>query len=190
MPVSFYRIFVTVSWGCRLFPLIFHSTLRCNFSMWFNLFVQLNQPCRIITRRKHGRNYKRLLSQFKHRNPSNIRWKNCIRLWKICAVIKWILNCTQNWRHSPNRMSNWTSKLSSPTQMINWYVNIWLLGNVQHLKIWHFNILIGIFFRQVYLKKMDECWQSHCQQMIMIRSIFLYLDRTYVLQNPTVHSIW
>lgn len=46
------------------------------------------------------------------------------------------------------------------------------------------------FSIQVYLKKMDECWQSHCQQMIMIRSIFLYLDRTYVLQNPTVHSIW
>lgn len=42
----------------------------------------------------------------------------------------------------------------------------------------------------VYLKAMNECWQSHCQQMIMIRSIFLYLDRTYVLQNPTVHSIW
>ncbi|CRK95544.1 CLUMA_CG009009, isoform A [Clunio marinus] len=42
----------------------------------------------------------------------------------------------------------------------------------------------------LYLKKVNECWQSHCQQMIMIRSIFLYLDRTYVLQNPTVHSIW
>lgn len=42
----------------------------------------------------------------------------------------------------------------------------------------------------LYLKKMDECWKSHCAQMIMIRSIFLYLDRTYVLQNPTVHSIW
>lgn len=42
----------------------------------------------------------------------------------------------------------------------------------------------------IYLKKMNDCWQSHCQQMIMIRSIFLYLDRTYVLQNPTVHSIW
>lgn len=42
----------------------------------------------------------------------------------------------------------------------------------------------------LYLKKMNDCWQSHCQQMIMIRSIFLYLDRTYVLQNPTVHSIW
>ena len=46
------------------------------------------------------------------------------------------------------------------------------------------------FHLQVYLKNVNECWQSHCQQMIMIRSIFLYLDRTYVLQNPTVHSIW
>lgn len=37
---------------------------------------------------------------------------------------------------------------------------------------------------------MDDCWLAHCQQMLMIRSIFLFLDRTYVLQNPTVHSIW
>ena len=42
----------------------------------------------------------------------------------------------------------------------------------------------------LYLKKVNDCWQSHCQQMIMIRSIFLYLDRTYVLQKPTIHSIW
>jgi len=26
--------------------------------------------------------------------------------------------------------------------------------------------------------------------MIMIRSIFLYMDRTYVLQNSSIHSIW
>lgn len=44
--------------------------------------------------------------------------------------------------------------------------------------------------RLVFLKKMNDCWQSHCRQMIMIRSIFLYLDRTYVLQNPSVSSIW
>ncbi|XP_030031725.1 cullin-4A isoform X2 [Manduca sexta] len=44
--------------------------------------------------------------------------------------------------------------------------------------------------RQVFLKKMDDCWRAHCRQMIMIRSIFLYLDRTYVLQNPSIHSIW
>ncbi|XP_073989923.1 cullin 4 isoform X1 [Rhodnius prolixus] len=44
--------------------------------------------------------------------------------------------------------------------------------------------------RLVFLKKMNDCWQSHCRQMIMIRSIFLYLDRTYVLQRSSVNSIW
>ncbi|XP_071163258.1 cullin-4A-like [Mytilus edulis] len=41
-----------------------------------------------------------------------------------------------------------------------------------------------------FLKKMDNIWQSHCRQMIMIRSIFLFLDRTYVLQTSSVMSIW
>lgn len=44
--------------------------------------------------------------------------------------------------------------------------------------------------RFYFLKKMNETWQAHCHQMIMIRSIFLYLDRTYVLQNPHILSIW
>uniref|UniRef100_A0A4W2GLX4 Cullin 4A n=1 Tax=Bos indicus x Bos taurus TaxID=30522 RepID=A0A4W2GLX4_BOBOX len=42
----------------------------------------------------------------------------------------------------------------------------------------------------LFLKKMNTCWQDHCRQMIMIRSIFLFLDRTYVLQNSTLPSIW
>ena len=42
----------------------------------------------------------------------------------------------------------------------------------------------------IFMKRMNECWSSHCQQMIMTRSIFLYLDRTYVLQHPSVLSIW
>merc|ERR1712001_469148 len=41
-----------------------------------------------------------------------------------------------------------------------------------------------------FMKKMNECWSSHCHQMIMTRSIFLFLDRTYVLQHPQVMSIW
>jgi cullin-4 len=41
-----------------------------------------------------------------------------------------------------------------------------------------------------FLKLMDHCWQAHCRQMIMIRSIFLFLDRTYVLQNSAVASLW
>jgi cullin-4 len=52
------------------------------------------------------------------------------------------------------------------------------------------SLSLSLFHTQLYLKKVNECWQSHCQQIIMIRSIFLYLDRTYVLQNPTVKSIW
>uniref|UniRef100_A0A7N4PHA9 Cullin-4B n=1 Tax=Sarcophilus harrisii TaxID=9305 RepID=A0A7N4PHA9_SARHA len=42
----------------------------------------------------------------------------------------------------------------------------------------------------LFLKKIDKCWHNHCRQMSMIRSIFLYLDRTYVLQNSMLPSIW
>ncbi len=42
----------------------------------------------------------------------------------------------------------------------------------------------------IFMKEMNECWRSHCQQMIMTRSIFLFLDRTYVLQRPKLLSIW
>uniref|UniRef100_A0A8C6PE70 Cullin-4A n=1 Tax=Nothobranchius furzeri TaxID=105023 RepID=A0A8C6PE70_NOTFU len=38
--------------------------------------------------------------------------------------------------------------------------------------------------------RMNRCWQDHCRQTIMIRSIFLFLDRTYVLQNSLLPSIW
>ncbi|XP_061743611.1 cullin-4A [Nerophis ophidion] len=41
-----------------------------------------------------------------------------------------------------------------------------------------------------YLKRMNRCWQDHCRQTIMIRSIFLFLDRTYVLQSSLLPSIW
>ncbi|NXJ94043.1 CUL4B protein, partial [Corythaixoides concolor] len=44
--------------------------------------------------------------------------------------------------------------------------------------------------KHFYLPKIDKCWQDHCRQMIMIRSIFLFLDRTYVLQNSMLPSIW
>ncbi|XP_062522147.1 cullin-4A-like isoform X2 [Corticium candelabrum] len=42
----------------------------------------------------------------------------------------------------------------------------------------------------LFLKKLDKCWQNHCSQTLMIRSIFLFLDRTYVMQNSTVISLW
>lgn len=42
----------------------------------------------------------------------------------------------------------------------------------------------------LFLKKVNLCWKDHCRQMIMIRSIFLFLDRTYVLHNSMLPSIW
>uniref|UniRef100_A0A8C2YNQ1 Cullin-4B n=1 Tax=Chinchilla lanigera TaxID=34839 RepID=A0A8C2YNQ1_CHILA len=42
----------------------------------------------------------------------------------------------------------------------------------------------------LFLKKIDRSWQNHCRQTIMIRSIFLFLDRTYALQNSMLPSIW
>ncbi|XP_031573663.1 cullin-4A-like [Actinia tenebrosa] len=42
----------------------------------------------------------------------------------------------------------------------------------------------------LYLTNLNHCWEDHCRQMIMIRSIFLYLDRTYVLQNTSILSLW
>ncbi|OAE23478.1 hypothetical protein AXG93_285s1350 [Marchantia polymorpha subsp. ruderalis] len=42
----------------------------------------------------------------------------------------------------------------------------------------------------VFLSHVEKCWQDHCDQMLMIRSIALYLDRTYVIQNSNVRSLW
>lgn len=42
----------------------------------------------------------------------------------------------------------------------------------------------------VFLNLVNSCWQDHCSHMIMIRSVFLYLDRTYVIQNQHVQSLW
>ncbi|KAF9404479.1 Cullin-4, partial [Podila epigama] len=41
-----------------------------------------------------------------------------------------------------------------------------------------------------FLEAVHKAWTDHCRQMIMIRSIFLYLDRTFALQTLGVSSIW
>lgn len=70
-----------------------------------------------------------------------------------------------------------------------------LYDNLRTLCEQHVRSALATFSRDsldssLFLKLMNSCWQSHCQQMIMIRSIFLFLDRTYVLQNAAVASIW
>ncbi|KAE8720011.1 Cullin-4B [Hibiscus syriacus] len=42
----------------------------------------------------------------------------------------------------------------------------------------------------VFLSLVEKCWQDLCDQMLMIRGIALFLDRTYVKQNSNVRSLW
>ncbi|KAG0218744.1 Cullin-4B [Mortierella sp. NVP41] len=44
--------------------------------------------------------------------------------------------------------------------------------------------------KEAFLEHVHREWTDHCRQLIMIRSIFLYLDRTFVLQTLGVSSIW
>lgn len=41
-----------------------------------------------------------------------------------------------------------------------------------------------------FLRQLNESWRNNCRQLHMIRGIFLFLDRKYVLSNSTIMSIW
>eukprot|EP00854_Cymbomonas_tetramitiformis_P000968 gene968-1486_t len=41
---------------------------------------------------------------------------------------------------------------------------------------------------EIFLNQMETTWQDHCNQMLTIRSIFLFLDRTYVIQARQLYS--
>lgn len=42
----------------------------------------------------------------------------------------------------------------------------------------------------VFLGAVEGAWADHCEQMLLIRGIALYLDRTFVLQTSGVKSLW
>ena len=44
----------------------------------------------------------------------------------------------------------------------------------------------------VFLGQVRQCWEKLCEQMLELRAIFLYLDRTYVIQNQAngVRGLW
>ncbi|TDH71978.1 hypothetical protein CCR75_004879 [Bremia lactucae] len=42
----------------------------------------------------------------------------------------------------------------------------------------------------LFLEAVHQFWEDHCEDMLVIRTIFLYLDRTYVMQTPHIASIW
>lgn len=43
---------------------------------------------------------------------------------------------------------------------------------------------------QALLEAVQSTWSAHCSQMVMVRNVFLYLDRTYVRDTPGTRSLW
>lgn len=41
-----------------------------------------------------------------------------------------------------------------------------------------------------FLRQMNECWRNNCEQLKMIKGIYLILDRKYVLSESSIMSIW
>ncbi|EOD38565.1 hypothetical protein EMIHUDRAFT_224320 [Emiliania huxleyi CCMP1516] len=41
-----------------------------------------------------------------------------------------------------------------------------------------------------FLSLVHGCWSAHCEEMLTLHSIFLYLDRTYVMQSAARRSLW
>jgi len=48
----------------------------------------------------------------------------------------------------------------------------------------------GMVDPAMFLQRVDDAWQDHCEHMLTIRSIFLYLDRSYVMQTQGLQPIW
>lgn len=46
------------------------------------------------------------------------------------------------------------------------------------------------FSVQIFLERLNNLWESFCQQMNLVRNIFLYMDRTYRVQNTQIISLW
>ncbi|CAG8559228.1 15498_t:CDS:10 [Funneliformis caledonium] len=66
-----------------------------------------------------------------------------------------------------------------------------LAGEIEeHLKEEKTKLVSNLNENDTFLIVVNKCWMAHCEQMGLIRSIFLYLDRTYVLQTSGVISIW
>jgi hypothetical protein len=41
-----------------------------------------------------------------------------------------------------------------------------------------------------FLSAFNSVWTTHCSQVLMIRNVFLYLDRTFVRDTPGTRSLW
>jgi cullin-4 len=70
------------------------------------------------------------------------------------------------------------------SQLVGWIVQH-LNGRVQSLLSAH-----QVSEALLFLEFVNNFWQDFCMQLRTIRSIFLYMDRTYLVSIPDVKSLW
>ncbi|XP_046995069.1 cullin-4A [Schistocerca americana] len=157
---------------------------RANFSALSNQ-NGVNKASLVTT--KPGAAKKLVIKNFKEKPklPDNYQERTWEKLKEAVIAIQ----TSKSIRYSLEELYQAVENMCNHKMASTLYVNLTALTE-QHVKANIEQFMAESMDRQIFLKKMNECWQSHCQQMIMVRSIFLYLDRTYVLQNPTIHSIW
>ena len=68
-------------------------------------------------------------------------------------------------------------------------MDAWMYVRLQHECETHIETALDALLGQTpdnlaFLTLMHGCWTSHCEEMMTIRSVFLFLDRTYVMQVP------
>ncbi|XP_015188193.1 PREDICTED: cullin-4A-like isoform X1 [Polistes dominula] len=136
---------------------------------------------------KPGSARKLVIKNFKNKPklPENYQEQTWEKLQEAVIAIQ----TSKSIRYSLEELYQAVENMCNHKMASTLYANLTILTE-SHVKANIEQFLAESMDRHIFLKKMNECWQSHCRQMIMIRSIFLYLDRTYVLQNPTISSIW
>ncbi|XP_071553163.1 cullin-4A [Temnothorax nylanderi] len=136
---------------------------------------------------KPGSAKKLVIKNFKNKPklPDNYQEQTWEKLQEAVVAIQ----TSKSIRYSLEELYQAVENMCNHKMASTLYSNLTILTE-SHVKANIEQFLAESMDRHIFLKKMNECWQSHCRQMIMIRSIFLYLDRTYVLQNPSISSIW
>ncbi|KAJ1531537.1 hypothetical protein ONE63_000212 [Megalurothrips usitatus] len=159
---------------------------RPNFSALSTSPNGLNKTASLVNT-KPGAAKKLVIKNFKEKPklPDNYEEQTWEKLKEAVIAIQ----TSKSIRYSLEELYQAVENMCNHKMAPHLYLNLTELTE-QHVKANIQQFMAESMDRHFFLKKMNECWLSHCRQMIMIRSIFLYLDRTYVLQNPTIHSIW
>ncbi|XP_013419680.1 cullin-4A [Lingula anatina] len=168
-------------------PEMTDSQKRANFSALTSPSNGLNKHASQLVTNKPGTTKKLVIKNFKEKPklPENYQQQTWLMLKEAVEAIHKKCSIKSSLEELYKAVENMCSHKMSAT----------LYENLKTVCEDHVRDNIHQFLGETmdsgqFLKLMDTCWQAHCEQMIMIRSIFLFLDRTYVLQNSTIASIW